>query len=267
MSMRSMLTTTEAAALAAVAPSTLKRWADRELLPFARTAGGHRRFERAAVERFVREQSGSEAAHAPLVEGWIATLTRGLRHEVDARLLEARFRLGAWYRVTDELGSVLEAMGREWVCGRLSIAQEHAASECLARALARMGDALPSRVDAPRCLLACAGDDEHTLGLSLLELCLRELGWASVWLGRRTPLEAIVASIEHGDVVMVALSASEASSNTTALAELVARVGDSCARQGVDLLLGGNGAWPSKPQHGVRLTSFAGVHARLAAGR
>ena len=262
--MRSMLTTTEAAALAAVAPSTLKRWADRGLLPFIRTAGGHRRFDPAVVQRFVREQAGFEAARASLLEGWITTLTRGLRHEVDARLLEARFRLGAWYHVADELGSVLQAMGRAWACGRLSIAREHAASECLARALARMGDALPSRVDAPRCLLACAGDDDHTLGLSLLELCLNELGWASVWLGRRTPVEEIVASVETGEIAMVCLSASEASRSTAELAEIVTRVGKTCAQEGVDLLLGGNGAWPADPPYGIRLTSFAAAHARLA---
>src|ERR1035437_4056645 len=35
-----MLTTTEAAEVAAVAPSTIKRWADQGILPFSRTAGG-----------------------------------------------------------------------------------------------------------------------------------------------------------------------------------------------------------------------------------
>jgi excisionase family DNA binding protein len=51
-----MLTTTEAAEVAAVAPSTIKRWADQGILPFSRTAGGHRRFERFVVERLLREQ-------------------------------------------------------------------------------------------------------------------------------------------------------------------------------------------------------------------
>jgi excisionase family DNA binding protein len=50
-----MLTTTEAAKAAAVAPSTIKRWADQGMLPFSRTAGGHRRFERFAIERLLRE--------------------------------------------------------------------------------------------------------------------------------------------------------------------------------------------------------------------
>ena len=53
------LTTTQAAQLAAVAPSTVKRWADQGILPFFRTAGGHRRIARIALERFLREQSQS----------------------------------------------------------------------------------------------------------------------------------------------------------------------------------------------------------------
>src|SRR5688572_30604861 len=48
-----MLTTAEAAALAAVAPSTIKRWTDEGVLHAMRTVGGHRRFMREDVERLV----------------------------------------------------------------------------------------------------------------------------------------------------------------------------------------------------------------------
>jgi excisionase family DNA binding protein len=51
------LTTVEASNLAGVGLSTVKRWADQGLLPHVRTAGGHRRFERFALERFLREQA------------------------------------------------------------------------------------------------------------------------------------------------------------------------------------------------------------------
>ena len=45
-------------------------------------------------------------------------------------------------------------------------------------------DALPVGERGPVCLLACAEGDDHTLGLSLAELCLREAGWATLWAGR-----------------------------------------------------------------------------------
>src|SRR5512147_2007318 len=128
MRVAAMLTTTEAARIAAVAPSTIKRWADQGLLPFSRTAGGHRRFERLAIERLLRAPVGSASLDDPLIASWIATLVDGRRHEIDGRLLEARSRLGSWCRVADELAAVLGEMGTQWECGRLSIANQHVAS-------------------------------------------------------------------------------------------------------------------------------------------
>jgi excisionase family DNA binding protein len=262
-----ILTTTEAAGVAAVAPSTIKRWADQGILPFSRTAGGHRRFERFAIERLLRGQPTSASpgepvatSGGPVAASWVRCLVDGRRHVIDGRLLEARGRLGSWCRVADELGVALAEMGRQWECHRLTIAEEHVASDALARALARMGDALPIRLDGPRCLLACAGEDEHTLGLSLAELCLRELGWTPLWLGRHTPPAEVVRSVAGGQVALVALSASALLADEQALRAVVDELGTACRARGVRMVLGGAGAWPAQPSHGARLTSFAAFH-------
>lgn len=259
-----MLTTTEAAEAAAVAPSTIKRWADQGILPFSRTAGGHRRFERFAIERLLREQPVSASSGDPVAISWVGCLVDARRHEIDGRLLEAKARLGSWWRVADELAVALAEMGNQWECGRLTVAEEHVASDALARALARVGDALPIRLDGPRCLLACAGDDEHTLGLSLAELCLRELGWTPLWLGRRTPVGEVVRLVSGAQVAMVALSASALLGDELALRAITDELGPACKERGVALLLGGAGAWPSQPSYGVRATSFAAFHHYLA---
>lgn len=259
-----MLTTTEAAEAAAVAPSTIKRWADQGILPFSRTAGGHRRFERFAIERLLREQPVSVSSGDAVAATWVRCLVDARRHEVDGRLLEARARLGSWWRVADELAAALAEMGDEWERGRLTVAEEHVASDALARALARVGDALPIRLDGPRCLLACAGEDEHTLGLSLAELCLRELGWTPLWLGRRTPIGEVVRLASGAQVAMVALSASALLGDERALRAIADEVGAACRAGGVALLLGGAGAWPAPPSYGVRVTSFAAFHHYLA---
>jgi excisionase family DNA binding protein len=259
-----MLTTTEAAEVAAVAPSTIKRWADQGLLSFSRTAGGHRRFERLAVERFVRQQSVASPSSDPAVTAWVRWLVGGRRHEIDAGLLEARARLGSWWRVADEVAGALVAMGAQWQCGQLTVAEEHIASDALTRALARVGDALPTRLAGPTCVLACAADDEHTLGLSLAELCLRELGIIPLWLGRRTPVAELVRLASGGQVSMVALSASPLLDDPQALRAIADEVGAACKQHRVGLLLGGSGAWPAQPSFGVRVTSFAALHAYLA---
>lgn len=260
MRVATLLTTTEAAEAAAVAPSTIKRWADQGILPFSRTAGGHRRFERHVIDRLLREQPASVSADETVASAWVRCLKDGRRHEIDGRLLEARARLGTWWRVADELGLALAEMGCQWESGRLTIADEHVASDALARALARVGDALPIRLDGPMCLLACAGDDEHTLGLSLAELCLRELGWLPIWLGRRTPMDEVVRLVRAGHAAMVALSASARSADDQVLGAIIDEVGAACKETSVALLVGGAGAWPAEPSYGVRVTSFAAFH-------
>jgi methylmalonyl-CoA mutase cobalamin-binding subunit len=123
-----------------------------------------------------------------------------------------------------------------------------------------VGDALPIRLDGPKCILACAGEDEHTLGLSLAELCLRELGWTPLWLGRRTPVAEVVRLVGGGRVSMVALSASSLPGDEQALRAITDEVGAVCKERGVALVLGGAGAWPAQPSFGVRLPSFAAFH-------
>jgi len=57
----------EAAASLHVSPQTIRRWASQGMLPFALTAGGHRRFPRIEVER-LREKLDAEANQAPTRE-------------------------------------------------------------------------------------------------------------------------------------------------------------------------------------------------------
>jgi excisionase family DNA binding protein len=117
-----VLTTTEAAGMAAVAPSTIKRWADQGLLPFSRTAGGHRRFERFAIERFLGEQTGSTSVDDSPSAAWIRCSIAARPYESDGRMLEARSRLGSWGAVADAVAVALTEIGAQWERGRLSIA-------------------------------------------------------------------------------------------------------------------------------------------------
>jgi methylmalonyl-CoA mutase cobalamin-binding subunit len=191
-----------------------------------------------------------------LAPSWRATLQRAQRYELDGRLLEARARLGAWCDVADEVAAGLREIGLAWQRGELTIAEEHVASDGLARALARVGDTLPTRLDGPRFLLACAGSDEHTLGLSLAELCLRELGVSPVWLGRQTPVDELMRELRGPSVRGVVLSASAASGDWAELERTVQLVGAACEEASVSLVLGGAGAWPPNPLYGARASSF-----------
>lgn len=252
--MELLLSTAEAARLAGVGTTSVKRWADEGVLDCVKTAGGHRRFDRATLERFLRSH-GAPAVEEPRAR-WVELLVDGGTYELRAALLEARGRLGAWHLVCDELGPAIAELGERWACGDVSVLDEHVASERIARALAHVTDGLPAGERGPVCLLACAEGDDHTLGLSLAELCLREAGWTTLWAGRRTPISDLVRAVERGGLDMVALSASTVSANKRAVAAQARGIEAACRPRGIALALGGGGSWPDDLEHARRFHAF-----------
>jgi MerR family transcriptional regulator, light-induced transcriptional regulator len=251
-----LLTTQDAARVAGVGPSSVKRWADEGLLECRKTAGGHRRFERGALERFLREHGAPAEEGTPWVELFLDSGSYGLK----SALFEARGRLGAWHRVADEIAPAITELGSRWACGDVSVLDEHVASERISRALAHVAEALPVGERGPTALLACADGDEHTLGLSLVEICLKEAGWGTIWAGRRTPVTDIVAAVERGSFDMVALSASSLSASPRELARQAKLAASACRAQRIPLAVGGNGAWPATLRGAERFQAFAPFH-------
>jgi len=256
--------TRELARLAGVGPTAVKRWADQGLLACVRTPGGHRRFARAEVERFLHSDRRGGAS------AWVDfLLASDGGHAVEARLLSERGRRGSWSRVATSLGEALGELGRRWAAGEISVVQEHLVSERLARALARVCGDLPLAPGAPRCLLATAEGDDHTLGLSLLEITLREAGWGTLWAGRGTPSAEIVSMSRGGVARLVALSASSASTDARALRRQARTAAEACRAGGARLALGGSGAWPENLRGAMRfrsLETFAAWARELAGG-
>jgi len=252
--MDDLLTTNEVAHLAGTGATAVKRWADAGLLPCIRTGGGHRRFVRAEVVRFL----GNLSEESPVArEPWVgALLEAGDPRALEALLLGERARTGAWQRVAGTVGEALGALGRLWMTGAVTIMEEHLATERLARALARIAESMPLDPNAPRALLACTESEDHTLGLSLVEVVLRETGWAVLWAGRRTPTAEIEAIVRRGGVKMLALSASEFATDAPSLRTQVETLGRACRTAGVALALGGGGSWPNRPRYGTRFGDF-----------
>jgi len=264
--MDDLMSTREVAALAGVGPTAVKRWADDGLIRCVRTAGGHRRFARPEVEHFLRGRSGQggRGEREPLLDGMLMDLDP---LALEATLLNERAKTGAWYRVAELAGEALGTLGRMWRSGEVSIVEEHLASERLARALARVTAAIPLDPLAPRALLACAEGDDHTLGLALVELVLREAGWAALFAGRRTPFAELGAAISRGRVRMLAVSASDASRDEAELRRQAGALGALCRPPGVALVLGGAGAWPERPRYGTRLQALEALYHRALAMR
>ena len=248
--MSKLLKSTEAAEVLGVTPSTVKRWADEGLLPHVKTAGGHRRFRKADLHRFSQDDSSFAVT-------WADKLLRaGNPYYLRSELLGLRAQRDSWCEVADDLGSALVEIGQRWANGGLSIHEEHMATENLRRALASCADAMPLARDARNCVLVVAEGDEHTLGLSMLEPCLREFGWNTPWLGRKTPLTALTRYIQSTQPKGVAISASAFSQSPDRLEKIAHEVSQVCDSVSSTLLFGGAGEWPQKLPYGHRIHHF-----------
>jgi excisionase family DNA binding protein len=262
--MRNLLTSAEVARLTGVGPTAVKRWADSGTLPCIRTAGGHRRFRRDDVDRFLARTSGGNAG--AIWNDWIDVLLHDVdTYAVQSLLFGERARRGAWHEVARNLGALLTEIGRRWEAGTLSVLDEHVVSSALQRGISAVVDAMPLDPEAPRCLLAAAEQDEHTLGLSLVELCLREAGWRTEWAGARTPASAIAERVERGDLAMVALSASQALADSASLRRAADEAAAACRPAGVAMVMGGGGAWPETHAYARRFQDLRDFY-QFAAG-
>lgn len=252
--MSELITTPEAARLLGVTAMTVIRWVDQGRLECAVTPGGHRRFARGEIERFRQAQGGRSD---DMSFRFLQQLLQGADvYALQGTMFEMRGQLGAWWRVADKLGASLTELGRRWEQGSLSIFQEHEATRRFQQAVLGCIAGLPSPPSEPQCLLATAEGDSHTLGLNLVEICLREAGWSSLWLGSPTPTPVLVEAIEHHTPRMVAISASACSCDAATLKEHHRKIARACRQVGALLVLGGKGAWPSKPSIGHRLRTF-----------
>jgi MerR family transcriptional regulator, light-induced transcriptional regulator len=107
----------------------------------------------------------------------------------------------------DVLLPYMHDLGEQWSAGRVTVAQEHFATnffQARLYALARGWD----RGLGPRALLACAPNEQHTLALMVFGIALHELGWRITYLGPDTPIETLaeVAEIVHPELTVVAAS-------------------------------------------------------------
>ncbi|NNE70714.1 MAG: helix-turn-helix domain-containing protein [Rhodothermales bacterium] len=287
--MDDLVTTSEAAEIAGVGVSSIKRWADQQRIRVVRTPGGHRRVDRADLLRFLQTMRSSAGGYeiagpgraryrgagdglssptslrpggtggeeADAGEYWADAMLKADVYELQATLLSARSRHGSWSAVSDEAIRGLGVIGMRWAQGTLTVMEEHVASERLSRALSAIVATMPRSPLDPTCMLASVGGDRHTLGLSFLQLCLRESGWQSLWVGASTPTEDLISTAASGRMDMIALSATRAAPRANELPALAQAVGKACHRSGTKLVLGGSGPWPDATVHGTRFHSFA----------
>jgi MerR family transcriptional regulator, light-induced transcriptional regulator len=218
-----------------VSPELLRAWERRYgLLQPSRSAGGFRLYSEADEERvgamqvnLARGLSAAEAARS--------ALELSARQAADSAeapppdLSEARMRLQSALEGFDETEAhaqfdrllatygadsilvevilpVLRAMGDGWVAGRVTIAQEHFASNVLRGRLLGLARGWGRGV-GPLAVLACPPGEQHDLSLLMFGIALREAGWRISFLGVDTPIATIETAAAALGASIVVLSA------------------------------------------------------------
>ncbi len=149
---------------------------------------------------------GGEAA-----ADWLVPLLRQrdverLRGELAQRLA----REGLERFVVDTVPALNRRVGDGWVSGEIEVFEEHLYTEQVQNLLRSAILGLGLRDASPRVLLTTIKDEEHVLGLLLVEALLALQGANCVSLGTGTPVSDIVAAARATGTQVVALSFSGA---------------------------------------------------------
>jgi len=102
-------------------------------------------------------------------------------------------------------------IGARWRARRLSVADEHLATEITLREMERLRDRLVVRSGAgPRVVLACVEGEPHTIGLRMLADFFLIDGWTTDYLGAGLPVADLVQFVGRRRPDLVALSVNQA---------------------------------------------------------
>ncbi|MBS0370156.1 MAG: MerR family transcriptional regulator [Proteobacteria bacterium] len=181
-------------------------------------------------------------------------------------LQQALARQGLQHFVQDIVAPLTQQVGDAWEDGRLEVFEEHLFTELTKRVLRQAIATLPQGSGSPRVLLTSVPDEQHMLGLLMVEALLALEGAECIPLGTQMPLLEIsrAATAHRADIVALSFSVAFPSRQLPKILEQLRRA----LPTDVELWVGGSGVLRFTPSAGIRCFSTLeqGVEA-LAAWR
>ena len=270
--------------LLGVGEATVKRWADAGEIDCFRTPGGHRKFRLRDVTAFVNKrqyhasgplpgglpQGASEMGEEALQFFQDAAL-RGDASALVAQIAGLRLRGHSLAELFDELAApALHQVGDKWAQSRLSVADEHVASQAVIDAVARSQPLAeppgePVRADRGTAIVAAVAGELHDIAARMAACLLRAQGFEVLAPLAQTPARDLADLILRSRAVLVALS-------STVHSDVGEQVGLSIAavrQTGGRVLVGGEGMRNARlPEEATVLGSLRELEAQSqGAGR
>ncbi|NDC61292.1 MAG: MerR family transcriptional regulator [Betaproteobacteria bacterium] len=156
--------------------------------------------------------AGINEAHGTDLRSYMASL---LRHDLDALrrgLHQALASMGINQFVTELVAPLNMLVGDAWMRGELEVFEEHLYTECITSVMHQAIHQVntSSQKSAPTVLLTTFPQEQHGLGLLMVECLLALQGCHCLSLGVQTPLHDIAraAAAHHVNVVALSFSSS-----------------------------------------------------------
>jgi DNA-binding transcriptional MerR regulator/methylmalonyl-CoA mutase cobalamin-binding subunit len=149
------------------------------------------------------------ASALPLEREVVAMLKAHDPSPLQHALTQWLMRQGLQRFVLETVAPLNRAIGDAWMRGELQIFEEHLYTELLKASLRSAINAFPRPVGSPRVLLTTLPNEQHGLGLLMVEALLAPEGAQCIALGPQTPLEDVRrAALAHkADIVALSFSA------------------------------------------------------------
>jgi len=161
-----------------------------------------------APRRARPSQADSEAVDSAALEELLALIKQHDANGYVQSLQKQLARQGLQRFVLDIVAPLTQRVGEAWEDGEFEVFEEHLFTELTKRVLRQAVAALPHGSGSPRVLLTTVPDEQHILGLLMVEALLTLEGAECIPLGTQMPLLEIsrAATAHRADIVALSFS-------------------------------------------------------------
>jgi len=244
-----------------VSEATLKRWCDRGLVEASRTSGGHRRIAMKSVIALLKNtentlvhpeilglpsNTGRKASKLESVqENLYNALATGNEDAFRGMLLDLYLSDVPLHEIFDKaVAPAFHEIGCAWKRNEIHIYQERLSCEICMRTLYELHAYLETdNANAPLAIGGTLSSDPYRLGVVMVEMTLKSLGWRALSIGTDLPGETLAEAVHHYHPKLFWLSVSSMVDESFFLEEYQ-RVYEACRRTGSYVVLGGRALSP-----------------------
>lgn len=159
------------------------------------------------LENLLRSRYSNTLESAPEIEKeLLSTLKSGDMHQIRDYLSHQLIRMGLQSFILEFLQYASPIVGDAWMRGEIEIHEEHVYTEQVQNLIRNAIGGLRAPTSTPRVLLTTPPEENHSLGVLMVEALLRLDNVDAVCFGPLMPVREIVHGVQKNHIDIVALS-------------------------------------------------------------